>query len=81
MYVAQECKGSILREEEKDFPYEHCWPYLKDTQKFGKMPTMNMGNSSFPTPIDLDEVETPTNEAKITPTSQARLFYMPLVSS
>lgn len=36
------------------------------------MPNMNMGNSSFPTLIDLDGDETPTNEAETTPSPSTR---------
>lgn len=50
----------------------HFWKILKNLEKMPTMTNMNMGNSSFPTPIDLDRDETPMNEAETTPSPSTR---------
>ncbi|XP_061999290.1 glutathione S-transferase T3-like [Rosa rugosa] len=55
----------------QDFVFEHCWQYLKNMKKFGKTPTMENTNFSVPTPVDLDEDGTSTNEEEPTSSRNA----------
>ncbi|KAM5573654.1 hypothetical protein ABKV19_013279 [Rosa sericea] len=65
-------KSTYYDSEGKDFCFEHCWVYLKNTEKFGPTPTMENTNRSFPTPIDLDDSGTPTSEEGATSSRKAR---------
>ena len=42
-----------------DFEYAHCWPILKDTKKFGDPPSMNFDTTSSPSPINLEDDDSP----------------------
>ncbi|PRQ36562.1 putative glutathione transferase [Rosa chinensis] len=56
----------------EEFAFEHCWPILKDTKKFSNPPGMNVGSSSFPTSINLEDDGIPASESPSSSNVHAR---------
>ncbi|XP_024171611.1 uncharacterized protein LOC112177564 [Rosa chinensis] len=56
----------------EEFAFEHCWPILKDTKKFSNPPGMNVGSSSFPTSINLEDDGSPASESPSSSNVHAR---------
>ncbi|XP_062011459.1 glutathione S-transferase T3-like [Rosa rugosa] len=64
-------KSTYYDSEGCDFVFEHCWQYLKNTEKFGKTPSME--NTHFsPNHVNLDSDETPTTEDELPSSRKAR---------
>ncbi|XP_061999370.1 uncharacterized protein LOC133716711 [Rosa rugosa] len=65
-------KSTYYDSNGQDFVFEHCWQYLKNTEKFEKTPTMENTHFSVPNHVDLDDDETPKNEDELTSSRKER---------
>ncbi|XP_062021030.1 glutathione S-transferase T3-like [Rosa rugosa] len=64
-------KSTYYDSEGCDFVFEHCWQYLKNTEKFGKTPSME--NTHFSSNhVNLDSDEPSTTEDELPSSRKAR---------